>query len=371
MSNKQSKNYQDLEAEIILERIENKPVANSVCKATVIAINSNGIYVDINKSYEGFVAANEISKNQYSLGQQIDVFVVGEDRQQEGVYKLSVKEIQSEQQWQQLETLQGQNLEATIQKVLKSGLEALIEVTGQIGFIPYGYIDNRLEQLKDKEKEQWTNIKIPVRLHEFDKSKNKIILNSKVISDEVKEHKVQELFNGISLGQELEVTIIRIADFGVFVDLGGLDALIPSSELSWRRFKKPSDVISIGQKVKAKVFKIDQEQRRIALSAKQSIADPWSTLPTELRIGFKQKSKVVSQAEFGVFVELLPGIEALLHRSNFEGQEQPEIGKEIYVEVINIEVPKKRLGVKFSTPVIDEATNSETENNDTKELEHV
>lgn len=357
--------YKDQEAEIILERIENKPQNSSLCKGTILAVNSNGLYLDINKSFEGFVNLGELGEKNldfYRIGEQIDCWVLGEDKQQEGLFRLSIKELENEAKWQILEGLQGQNLEAKIHKILKTGIEVELESTGQIAFVPYTYIDNKQEQLKNKDKNSWLGLRIPVRLHEFDKKKNKIILNNRIITDEIKNSKIEELIKGLALGQELEVEILRITDFGAFVDLGGLDALIPSSELSWRRFKKTSEVVKIGEKIKAKIFKIEQEQKRIALSVKQAYPDPWTVIPEEIKIGFEKKAKVVSQADFGVFVELLPGIEALLHKSNYNKLE-PNLGDELSVEIINLDLPKRRIGVKALQQVLsmDQA----------KELEHV
>lgn len=381
-------NYKDQEAEIILERKENKPQIGEICKATILAKNSQGLYLDINKVYEGQVSNQELGDrniNSFSVGEILDFYITGEDKNIPGLYRLSLKQIENEHKWQQLEELKAKNLELTITKVLKSGVEVEIASTKQIGFIPYGYIDNKYETIKNYKKEEWTGKKIPGRIHELDKSKNKIILNNKVISDELREAKAKELLGSLAIGQDIEGEVVRIADFGVFVDIGGLDALIPSSELSWRRFKKPSDIVSVGDNVKAKVFKIETDKQRIALSIKQANPDPWTVLPEEIKPGYtKENAKVVSQADFGVFVEILPGVEALLHKTNFQDNPKPELNDAINVEVTNIDADKKRMGVKFSseseqnssTTNKDDSTTEtnnaeEKPNQDAKELEHV
>jgi small subunit ribosomal protein S1 len=228
--------------------------------------------------------------------------------------------------------------------------------------MPYGYLDSREEPLKSKRKEDWAGISIPARIHELDQSKNKIILNHKVIADEHREARAKEVLNSIAIGQTLECTVVRTADFGVFVDIGGIDALIPSSELSWTRFKKPSDVVKVGDKLSAKVFKIETEAKRVALSVKQANPDPWTVLPEEIKAGYQTKAQVITQAEFGVFVEIKPGIEALLHRSNFMTETTPEIGSILDLEVINLDQSKKRMGVKvIASQVATEAKKEETD----------
>jgi len=384
-------NYKDQEAEILLERKENHPKAGEICKATVLAKNSKGLYLDINKCYEGQVSLQELGDKKpenFQIGEVLDFYVLGEDRNTEGVYRLSLKQIESETKWQQLEELKDQNLELTITKILKSGVEVEIETTKQIGFIPYGYIDNRQEALKGSKKEDWAGKKIPGRIHELEKTKNKIILNNKVICDETRATKAKEVMNSLALGQNITGEVVRIADFGVFVDLGGLDALIPSSELSWRRFKKPSDVVKVGETIQAKVFKLENDKQRVALSIKQAQPDPWTVLAEEIKVGYQKAGvKVISQADFGVFIELAPGIEALLHKSNFSEGKNPELDEELGVEIINIDISKKRIGVKTvsitktnseeqktessTTQTNGDKQEEERPNEDAKELEHV
>ncbi len=357
-SNLSKKTYQDSIAEILLERKENNPEAKQIVKATVLAKSSRGLFVDINKTYEGCVNPRELGTKtleDYSIGEIIDVYVIGEDSNQPGVFRLSIRKIEDEKQWQDLEKLQGQNLELSITKVLKSGIEVEIAATKQIGFMPYGYLDSREEPLKSKRKEEWAGLSIPARIHELDQSKNKIILNHKVIADEQKEARAKEVLSSIAIGQIMDCTIVRTTDFGVFVDIGGLDALIPSSELSWTRFKKPADVVKVGDKISAKIFKIEPEAKRVALSVKQANPDPWTVLPEEIKVGYQTKAQVITQAEFGVFVEIKPGIEALLHKSNFASETYPEVGSVLDLEVINLEQNKKRMGVKvISAPIKDQ-----------------
>lgn len=367
------KNYKDLSAEILLERKENRPEINSICKGQVLAKNSRGIYIDINKTFEGFIGERDLggkAVNDYELGELVEFVVLAEDKNNEGVFRASIRQIEDNHKWQELERLKERNLDLTVHKVLKSGIEVVIQATGQVGFIPYGYLDGKQDALKDHKREDWLGIHIPGRLHEIDQKKNKIILNNKVISDQQKEARAQEVISMISIGQEIEGEVVRTTDFGVFVDIGGLDALIPSSELSWKRFKKPSDIVQVGQKIKAKIFKIEPEQKRVAMSVKQSNPDPWTALPEAVKIGYQTSAKVITKAEFGVFVEILPGVEALLHKSNFSDNENPEIGDEYLFEVINLDTNKKRMGVKIINSTSSKNDNDQTSQGE-KELEHV
>jgi len=365
-----TKNYQDLSAELFLERKENRPNLSNTYKGHILVKNSSGLYVDINKTYEGFISSKDLGikeLNNYQVGELIEFIVIGEDKNTEGVYRASIKVLENNLKWTELENLQNTDLDLKIHKVLNSGVEVIIQKTQQIGFIPFGYLDTKENPLRDASREEWVGKEIAGRIHELDKSKNKIILNNKVICDEQKRAKAQELMQNIFIGQELVGEVVRITDFGVFVDIGGIDALIPSSELAWKRFKTPSDIAQIGDKIKAKIFKIEAEQKRVAMSAKQAQTDPWTTLGPEFKIGYQLRAKIITKAEFGVFVEIIPGVEALLHKSNFSNDVNPEIGDEYLFEIINLDPSKKRMGIRFAP-----SNPTQTQNpTDKKELEHV
>lgn len=361
---------EDKIAALILERKENLPEKEKLVQATILFKNSNGLFLDINKTFEGYVSNKELgisNIDQFTVGEAIEVFVLGEDKNQKGLIRLSIKQIEDEKKWTELEELLNKNIEVEITKIVKSGVEAKITTTGHIGFIPNSYLDNQAENLRTKKPEEWTGEKVSVKLHELEKSKNKIIFNHKTVSHEIREAKTKEIFNSLSIGQDLEVEIIRLADFGVFVDLNGVDALIPASELSWQRFDKPKDIHRVGDKVRAQVFKLDNEKQKIALSVKKLVPDPWTALAEEFKPGHIQKAKVVSQADFGVFVEMIPGIEALLHKSNYGTI--PEKGTMLDVEIKNVETEKKRMGVNL-VPNTENKDSDDTQDQD-KELEHV
>ena len=188
--------------------------------------------------------------------------------------------------------------------------------------------------------------------------------------------KTHEVMSKLAIGQEITGTIVRTTKFGVFIDYQGIDILIPSSELSWARFNEPSDLVSVGDQISGKVFKIDQDNLQVAISRKKLMPDPWADLdPKKYGVGTIHKSKVISFADFGFFVEIEPGVEALLHKSNYSEKDLPAVNTKIEVEIINIEKAKKRMGVKLAEDNIkleinDEKQESGRTSEDPKELEH-
>jgi small subunit ribosomal protein S1 len=357
--------------ELLLERKENRPEPKSLCQAVLLTKNSRGLYLDINKVYEAYVPTNELGSDNfadYQAGQTISVWLFQEDKNLPGVFRASIKHLEEEAKWQTLQNLQNQTLEVSITKILKSGIEVLIGETRQVAFIPFGYLDNQQSVLRNIRRENWLGLTIPAKIHELEQARNKIILNNKSAAEEERSSKAKKLLEEISIGQVVEGKVARLADFGVFLDLGGFDVLIPSSELAWRRFKKASEIVELGQVLQVKVFRIEQETNRVAVSLKQMQADPWTEL--DLAIGHCARARVVTHAEFGVFVEILPGVEALLHKSQY--QEAPEIDSMIDVELINLDAAKKRMGVKLAKIEVESDLISLPQLIvETKELEHV
>jgi len=353
-----SKDHGIIQAEVLLERKENKPEQGQIVAATVLVKNSRGLYLDISKTYEAFIPSQELGSADYKTGDRIEACLIsGED----GIYKLSIREIENSKNWQKLEELQGQNLDVVIKRLVKSGVEVEIEATKQLAFVPFRYVDSHYGPLAGLEQSAWIGKHISACIEELDKSKNKIILNNRSISEAQRAAHLEEVLRTLSVGQTVTGKVVRTADFGVFVDVGGVDALVPASELSWRRFKKPTDVVNIGDQLTTKVFRVDTENKKIGLSVKQAQNDPWTMLPEYISLGTKVNGKVITKAEFGVFVEILPGVEALLHKSNFaEGEEFPEIGTEIEAEISNLNAAQRRMGITLV-----EAAKEE------KELEHV
>ena len=199
------------------------------------------------------------------------------------------------------------------------------------------------------------------------RSLKKLILNQRKAYDLERQRQAYETIQKLKEGDIVESSVLRITDFGVFVDLGGLDGLIPASELTWGRFSHPKEVTKIGEVLKARIFRIEKENQRVALSVKQILGDPWDEIANEYVIGKQVVGKVVSEANFGLFVELKPGIEGLIHNSEIpENVERPKLNSQVTANVIKIDLDKSKIGLSLRN--LQEATQEVI--NETKEIEN-
>ncbi len=312
------------------------------CK--LLARLKDGYLVDVNNEWEGFIPASHVLNpiDETNWSESFNALVIsGPDRNDQ--YMVSPKALKEKSAWKMLEQCKedGMTLKVTISKVIKGGAEIFID--GLRAFLPGRYI-----RLPGVSQENWANQEIEVLIEELDYKEKKIILNQRKAVDQEKQKRAETAIKGFSEGDIVEASVLRVADFGVFVDLGGIDGLIPASELSWGRFTHPRDVVKVGQKIQSRIFRIEKENLRIALSIKQLLGDPWEHVENEIQIGEFVTGKVLNEAPFGLFIELKPGVEALLHNSEIpEGFEKPKTGSEITAKLIKIDSEQRKIGLSL------------------------
>ncbi len=313
------------------------------CK--LLAKLKDGYLVDINDEWEGIVPGGHLVNGQETEPTPLDSFqalvISGPDKSDR--YMVSPKALREKLSFERLAKLKEENnpFKATISKVIKGGAEVYID--GVRAFLPGRYI-----RLPGISQDDWVNQEIEVLIEELDYKEKKIILNQKKAVDLEKQKKAEVTIQKLKEGDIVEAPILRVADFGIFVDLGGLDGLIPASELSWGRFNHPRDVVKTGQIVQARIFRIEKENLRVALSVKQLLGDPWEHIEHELSIGDYVSGKVISGAPFGVFIELKPGVEALLHNSEIpEGTEKPKVGATVTAKLVKLDADERKIGLSL------------------------
>ncbi|MCE3267678.1 MAG: binding domain protein [Solirubrobacterales bacterium] len=323
-----------------------------VVSGNVVRIDKDEVLVDIGFKSEGVIPSNELSirksvdpSDEVDLGEEVDALVLTKE-DQEGRLILSKKRARFEKAWRRIEAAaeSGEPVEGTVIEVVKGGL---ILDLGVRGFLPASLVDIRRVQNLD----EFMGTKLECKVIELNRSRNNVVLSRRAVLEEERKEVREQILGRLQPGQVVEGKISNIVDFGAFVDLEGIDGLIHISELSWSHVNHPSEVISIGDTVRVKVLDIDRDRQRISLGLKQTQEDPWQRVLNEYKEGDTVEGKVTKIVAFGAFVQILPGVEGLVHISELAQHhvESPaEVvrpGDELKVKILEVDDSRRRLSL--------------------------
>ena len=297
------------EFEMLLEEsfAKSNTVADIV-EGTVIKKEQDGYLVSVKGAkMEAFLSNRELSSDveELEIGDVREFYVLKEENNEDAM-QLSLKRIAFAQAWAQLNDakIQGDTILAKVVSTVKGGV--LVDVADLKGFIPSSQLrtGTPFDGLIDQ--------KIEVKVLEADPKKNKLILSQRQAVAEQRDQVVDNVLSSLEEGQVVIGNVVRITDFGAFVDINGIDGLLPISEISWQRIKHPSDVITLGDTIEVKIIKIDTELKRISLSLKRMGENPWQQIEGQFEEGQIVKGTVNKVTTFGAFINIFPGVEALL-----------------------------------------------------------
>lgn len=336
-----------------IDKSLNKIYKGDILKGKVLSVKDNDVLVNINFMYDGIIYKNEICSEDEDLkdfineGEEIEVYVLGIN-ESEGHVLLSKKKADVIKSLDKIEEAYKNNnvISATTIEVVKGGIVA--DVDGVRAFIPASQVSN--EYVKDLSK--FINEKFEVKVIEFNKEDNKIVLSRRVVLEKEKEKKINDLWNSLKKGEKRKGVVSRLVNFGAFVDLGGLDGLIHLNDLSWKRIMNPSDVVSIGDEVEVYVLDFDRARNRISLALKDMDYDPWNNIENKFSTGDIVEGKVVKFMNFGAFVEITDGVEGLVHISEIseenitKPQDKLSLGEVVKVKILNVDKNRISLSIK-------------------------
>ena len=297
------------EFEMLLEEsfAKSNTVADIV-EGTVIKKEQDGYLVSVKGAkMEAFLSNRELSSDieELEIGDTREFYVLKEENNEDAM-QLSLKRIAFAQAWAQLNDakIQGDTILAKVVSTVKGGV--LVDIADLKGFIPSSQLrtGTPFDGLIDQ--------KIEVKVLEADPKKNKLILSQRQAVAEQRDQVVDNVLSSLEEGQVVKGNVVRITDFGAFVDINGIDGLLPISEISWQRIKHPSDVITLGDTIEVKIIKIDHELKRISLSLKRMGENPWQQIEGQFEEGQIVKGTVNKVTTFGAFINIFPGVEALL-----------------------------------------------------------
>ncbi len=315
-------NDQDEFVRLLEESYNYKFSVADVVKGIVIKRENDGFLVDIGAKTEAFLPNREISNNadkdvseELAINDVKEFYILKEESDDEnGRILLSLKKLSCAKAWQELQNAKYNNetISAKVVLIVRGGV--IVEVSDLRGFVPASQLRTGapFDGLIGQE--------IEVKVLEADAKKNKLILSQRQAVAEQREQVVDEIISNLEIGSVVKGEVVRIADFGAFIDINGVDGLLPISEISWQRIKHPSDVISLGQEIEVKILKIDTDMKRISLSLKRMGDNPWESIENEFQEGQIIKGTVNKVTSFGAFINIYPGVEALLPSAEMEGE---------------------------------------------------
>jgi len=322
-----------------------------IIKGTVMAVNNDTVVVDVGLKSEGRIPLKEFhspgENHSVEIGEKYDVYLEKLENK-EGEALLSRERARKEESWSNLEKLQDakQQVTGVITGRVKGGYA--VDINGAVAFLPGSQVD--LKPIKDIS--PLLNKPQPMVILKMDKLRGNIVVSRRALLEESRKADRSKLLSDINEGDKLKGTVKNITDYGIFVDLGGLDGLIHVTDLSWERVNHPSEKFNVGEEIEVIVTKHDKENNRISLGLKQLTEDPWKNVENEYKVGSKIKSKISSVADYGAFVELAKGVEGLIHSSemswvnknvNPNSLLKPE--DEVEVMILEIDNVKRRISL--------------------------
>src|SRR5438270_9771161 len=291
------------------ERSHTAKAAEGLREGTVVSVSADSVFVDIGFKTEGVLPLSEFQNDSaVKPGDKLQVTIKGRDP--EGYYQLTRSKAARPTDWAALERAFADKttIVGTVIGVVKGGLSVDVGVRAFMPASRSGVRDAaEMEKLVEQE--------IRCRIIKLDAADEDVVVDRRVVAEEEEQTVKDRRYSELKEGATVNGTVRTLTDYGAFVDVGGADALLHVSDISWGRIDKPADVLSVGQQIEVKVLKIDPEKRRVSVGMKQLQPHPWDSVASKYRVGERVRGTVTRVMDFGAFVELEPGVEGLIHVS--------------------------------------------------------
>ena len=344
--------YSDSEFEALLNKYDYSFQKGDLVRGIVCSYDSSGVIIDIGAKTAAYVPIKEAivdksvpveetlkKNNEYE-------FLIIREEDEDGRFMLSYKKVAMAYSWRELEELKDND--ATVEGVIVSAVKGgvLVEVKGVRGFVPSSH-------LKLKSTENIVGETLELKILTMDIQQGNFILSNRKVFNEDKDENKKNIFETLEVGQVVKGEVVRITDFGAFVYIGGIDALLPLSQISWRWVEHPSDILKVGDTISAEVIVIDHEKQRVSLSLKNLEKDPWLEAKDKIKDGDKIEGTITRIKHFGAFVEVFPCVEALLPNNELiEYQNQKNIilkvGDKIQTTILKFNPDDRRISLSIN-----------------------
>jgi len=297
-----------------------------IISGRVIGINEKEVLIDIGFKSEGIINRDEFAMEDLpDVGGKIDVYLERME-DESGKTVLSKEKADFLRRWIELRDIHdtGEIIKGTIVKRIKGGM--VVDLKGVQAFLPGSQIDVR----PVKDFDRYINVEMDLKVVKFNEMRKNVVVSHKAILEESLAEKRDEIFSKLEVGAIMEGRVKNITDFGVFIDLGGIDGLLHITDLSWGRINHPSEIISMEDSLTVKVIDFDNEKKRVSLGLKQLTPHPWETVESDFPQGEKVRGRVVSMTNYGAFIEIKSGIEGLIHVSEMSWTRHVKNPSELY-----------------------------------------
>ena len=353
MADKETGHENEMSFESALENYLNPDFGDleegSITKGEIVRVDDDNVLVDVNFKSEGQIPASEFrdaaGNMTVSVGDRVDVYVVRKN-EMEGTITLSFEKAKRMQVFDQLEDVQENNrvIKGHIVRRIKGGYT--VDIGGVEAFLPGSHVD--LRPVPDMD--ALVNQEFEFRVLKINRRRSNVIVSRRVLLEEERDSKRQDLLRTLEEGQIVHGKAKNITEYGVFVDLGGLDGLLHITDMSWKRIRHPKEMITMGQDLTLKVLSFDRENNKVSLGLKQLVPDPWQDISARFPEGAKCTGKVTNLVDYGAFVELEPGVEGLVHISEMSWtrklrhpSQMVHTGDEVEVVILGVDGEKKRI----------------------------
>ena len=362
MSEFKSDNYETNPMHEFMDEIEKStrlPRNGDVVTGEVIQVTDGEVTVNLGCKKDGVIPKNEVGLEE---GQTLhDVFKEGDEVQAkvmknddgEGNILLSKKRVVVSEHWETISQAYDEKtpIEVKVTREVSGGVIAMFSEVG--GFIPMSQLSDRYVE----KAEEFVGQVLSVKVIRLDQKRNKVVFSHKAVLNEERQKRMQEIWDQLSVGDVIDGKVMRFTDYGAFVDIGGVDGLLHISEISWGKLRHPSDLLAIDQEIKVKILSMNKEKEKISLGFKQNNPEPWSVINEKYQIGQVIHGRAVQIKDYGVFVELEPGLDGLVHISEIAHRrvtdisEELEIGKEVSAKILEIDTMRKRISLSIKDTI--------------------
>ena len=321
----------------------------SLIEGTVSAVKDDEVFIDIGYKSEGVVSLEEFGENaEVKPGDKVTVMLVQLENDKTGMVELSKRRADEKIRWEKIlaRYVEGAVVHGTVKSAVRGGL--LVQIDDVEAFLP----GSQVEVTPVKELEPYVGQSFDFKVIKISNERRNLIVSRRELIEGALAEKKAELLASLQKGEIRKGRVKNITDFGAFIDLDGIDGLLHITDMSWGRVKHPSEVLKVGQELDVMVLDVDRDRERISLGLKQTTANPWDTIQEQFPVGSRVSGKVVNLAAYGAFVEIAPGIEGLVHISEFSwtkrvarASDMLSVGDEVQVVVLSVDVENQKIAL--------------------------